>query len=320
MNPKSIKLGNLETENNVFLAPLAGFSDFAMRSICISFGAGLTFTEMVSCKGLLYDNENTKNLLYTAPNEKIKCVQIFGNDPEIMRRALESEALEKFDVADVNFGCPMPKIFNNGEGSAIMENPALAEKIISECKKSGKIITCKTRTGLHDGKPLAKEIAKAAEQGGAAMITVHGRSRDRIYAGEPDYGVIESVKKSVNIPVIANGGVFTADDADKLIDKTGADGIMLARGALEKPWLFSEILHRPYAAKKDELICRHIDMLKEKFDDRFVAVSLRKQLCLYLKGEKNSNEFKQSVLKITSTDELKKAVKNFFGGNAPSPL
>ena len=135
---KEIKIGSLTVPNNLFLAPLAGFSDFAMRQICLNYGAGLTFTEMVSCKGILYDNENTKDLLYTTSDEKIKCAQIFGNDPAIMRKAIESEALSSFDVIDVNFGCPMPKIFNNGEGSAVLKNPSLAEKIIYECSKTGK--------------------------------------------------------------------------------------------------------------------------------------------------------------------------------------
>lgn len=312
MKPKSIKIGKFTTENNLFFAPLAGFSDFAMRSICISYGAGLTFTEMVSCKGLLFDNENTKSLLHCSPNEKIKCVQIFGNDPEIMRRALESEQLAPFDVADINFGCPMPKIFNNGEGSALMEKPALAEKIVSECKKSGKAVTCKIRTGIKDANPLAVDFAKATEQGGADMITVHGRSRERIYAGEVNFDVISKVKQSVNVPVIANGGIFTPADADELLSKTGADGVMIARGALEKPWIFSEILHRPFATDKAELICRHINMLLQEYDDKRVAVSFRKQLCLYLKGEKNSTDFKQRALKITSTDELKESVREFF--------
>ena len=316
MKLKSIKIGKYQTENNLFLAPLAGFSDFAMRSICISYGAGLTFTEMVSCKGLLYDNENTKNLLLCSPAEKIKCVQIFGNDPEIMRRALESEHLSQFQIADINFGCPMPKIYNNGEGSALLENPRLAEKIVSECKKSGKAITCKMRIGLKDSSPVAVDFAKAVEQGGADMITVHGRSRERIYAGDVNFNEISKVKRSVKVPVIANGGVFSASDADELMDKTGADGVMIARGALEKPWIFAEISGKPYVADKTELICRHIDMLLQKFNDKQVAVSFRKQLCLYLKGEKNSTEFKQRALKITSTDELKKAVRDFFAGNA----
>ncbi len=312
MKLKSIKIGNYETENNLFLAPLAGFSDYAMRSICLSYGAGLTFTEMVSCKGLLYDNENTKNLLITAPNEKLKCVQIFGNDPEIMRRALESKHLEKFQIADINFGCPMPKIFNNGEGSCLMQNPALAEKIVSECKKSGKPVTCKIRTGLYDNKPLAVDFAKALEQGGADMITVHGRSREKIYAGEVNFDEIAEVKQSVKIPVIANGGVFTAEDADVLSDRTGADGVMIARGALENPWIFADILNIPHGNDKVELICRHIDMLKEHFNDERATVGFRKQLCLYIKGEKNSAAFKQAALKITNSDELKKAVREFF--------
>ena len=315
MKLKSIKIGKFETENNVFLAPLAGFSDYAMRSVCLSYGAGLTFTEMVSCKGLLYDNENTKNLLYTSPEEKIKCVQIFGNDPGIMRRALESDALAPFDIADINMGCPMPKIYNNGEGSALMLNPSLSEKIVSECKKSGKPITCKIRAGIHDDEPLAVDFAKALEQGGADLITVHGRSRDRIYAGDVDYDLISKVKQSVKIPVIANGGVFAKEDADKLSEETGADGIMIARGALERPWIFSEILGKKFDADKKTLVNRHIDLLLQKFDAKFVAVYFRKQLCLYLKGEKNSTTFKQAVLKMTSIPEIKKAVADFFDGN-----
>ena len=312
MKQKNIKIGKFTTENNVFFAPLAGFSDFAMRSICISYGAGLTFTEMVSCKGLLFDNENTKSLLRSSPDEKIKCVQIFGNDPEIMRRALESEQLAPFDVADINFGCPMPKIFNNGEGSALMEKPALAEKIVSECKKSGKAITCKIRTGIKDSDPLAVDFAKAIEQGGADMITIHGRSREKIYAGEVNYDIIAEVKRSVKIPVIANGGIFTAKDAEVLMNETGADGVMIARGALENPWIFADILNIPHNNDKVGLICRHIDMLKEHFDDERATVGFRKQLCLYIKGEKNSAAFKQAALKITSSDELKKAVREFY--------
>lgn len=144
------------------------------------------------------------------------------------------------------------------------------------------------------------------------MITVHGRSRERIYAGEVNFDVISKVKQSVCVPVIANGGIFTPADADELSDKTGADGVMIARGALEKPWIFSEILHRPFAIDKAELICRHIDMLLQEYDDKRVAVSFRKQLCLYLKGEKNSTEFKQRALKMTSTDEIKSSVREFF--------
>lgn len=313
MQLKRIKIGSFETDNNVFLAPLAGFSDFAMRKICSDYGAGLTFTEMVSCKGILYDNENTKILLKKTDGEKISCAQIFGNDPDIMLEAIKRPPLCDFDVIDINFGCPMPKIYQNGEGSALLKNPSLAEKIVAECKKSGKPITCKMRIGLTENSINGLEFATALENGGADMITVHGRTREKIYAGDIHGEEIAKIVAKVKIPVIANGGIFTKEDADKVMTETGADGVMLARGALEKPWLFAEILNSPYSADKKDLIFRHIDLLKTVYDDRTVAVTFRKQLCLYLKGEKNSAELKQKVLTLNSTDEIKRELTGFFG-------
>ncbi len=313
MQLKRIKIGSFETDNNVFLAPLAGFSDFAMRKICSDYGAGLTFTEMVSCKGILYDNENTKILLKKTDGEKISCAQIFGNDPDIMLEAIKRPPLCDFDVIDINFGCPMPKIYQNGEGSALLKNPSLAEKIVAECKKSGKPITCKMRIGLTENSINGLEFATALENGGADMITVHGRTREKIYAGDIHGEEIAKIVAKVKIPVIANGGIFTKEDADKVMTETGADGVMLARGALEKPWLFAEILNNPYSADKKDLIFRHIDLLKTVYDDRTVAVTFRKQLCLYLKGEKNSAELKQKVLTLNPTDEIKRELTGFFG-------
>lgn len=313
MQLKRIKIGSFETDNNVFLAPLAGFSDFAMRKICSDYGAGLAFTEMVSCKGILYDNENTKILLKKTDGEKISCAQIFGNDPDIMLEAIKRPPLCDFDVIDINFGCPMPKIYQNGEGSALLKNPSLAEKIVAGCKKSGKPITCKMRIGLTENSINGLEFATALENGGADMITVHGRTREKIYAGDIHGEEIAKIVAKVKIPVIANGGIFTKEDADKVMTETGADGVMLARGALEKPWLFAEILNNPYSADKKDLIFRHVDLLKTVYDDRTVAVTFRKQLCLYLKGEKNSAELKQKVLTLNSTDEIKRELTGFFG-------
>lgn len=313
MQLKRIKIGSFETDNNAFLAPLAGFSDFAMRKICSDYGAGLTFTEMVSCKGILYDNENTKILLKKTDGEKISCAQIFGNAPDIMLEAIKRPPLCDFDVIDINFGCPMPKIYQNGEGSALLKNPSLAEKIVAGCKKSGKPITCKMRIGLTENSINGLEFATALENGGADMITVHGRTREKIYAGDIHGEEIAKIVAKVKIPVIANGGIFTKEDADKVMTETGADGVMLARGALEKPWLFAEILNNPYSADKKDLIFRHIDLLKTVYDDRTVAVTFRKQLCLYLKGEKNSAELKQKVLTLNSTDEIKRELTGFFG-------
>ena len=312
MKVKSINVGDYKTDNNVFLAPLAGFSDFAMREICIDYGAGLTFTEMVSAKGLVHGDEKTNELLRVAPNEKIKAAQIFGSDPFIMRKAIEETSLSSFDIIDINFGCPMPKIYLNGDGSSLLADPRKAEKIVAECKKSGKTITAKMRIGLTRDDIVGVDFAKALEQGGADMISVHGRTREQIYAGDVNFDEIARIKNSVSVPVIANGGIFTASDADEISEKTGADGVMLARGALEKPWLFSEILGKPFVADKKSLIFRHIDLLKTVYDDKTAAIIFRKQLCLYLKGEKNSAELKREILTLTDTESVKKALNAFF--------
>ena len=230
-----------------------------------------------------------------------------------MLEAIKRPPLCDFDVIDINFGCPMPKIYQNGEGSALLKNPSLAEKIVAECKKSGKPITCKMRIGLTENSINGLEFATALENGGADMITVHGRTREKIYAGDIHGEEIAKIVAKVKIPVIANGGIFMKEDADKVMTETGADGVMLARGALEKPWLFAEILNIPYTADKKDLIFRHIDLLKTVYDDRTVAVTFRKQLCLYLKGEKNSAELKQKVLTLNSTDEIKRELTGFFG-------
>ena len=230
-----IKIGDIVVENNVFLAPLAGYTNYPFRRLCKGYGAGLCYTEMVSAKGLKYGNENTQELLYTDENEGLTAAQIFGNDPEIMRLACEHEALKPFPIVDINMGCPVPKIYKNGEGSALLENPVLAEKIVKECVKSGKIITVKMRIGITEDKLITTEFAKRMEGAGASLITVHGRTKDKVYAGEVQYEEIAAAKKAVKIPVIANGGVFSNADAERLLGETGADGIMVARAALFNP-------------------------------------------------------------------------------------
>ncbi|MDE7453970.1 MAG: tRNA-dihydrouridine synthase family protein, partial [Clostridia bacterium] len=188
MNLKSIEIGKLHTKNNVFLAPLAGYTNAVFREMCFDLGAGLTFTEMVSAKGLCYGSERTEELLFVPKTYAgIKACQIFGNDPEIMRRACESEALKDFELIDINMGCPMPKIYNNGEGSALLNDLPLAEKIISACKKSGKEVSVKFRIGLDENRIISAEFAKLCEGAGADMICVHGRTRDKIYSGAVNY-------------------------------------------------------------------------------------------------------------------------------------
>lgn len=309
MKIKSVDIGRLSTKNNIFLAPLAGFTDFSLRSICYDLGAGLCFTEMVSAKGLTYNNQNTKELLLTADNEYIKAVQLFGSEPDILRRACESRDLEKFDIIDINMGCPVPKVFNNGEGSKLLDNIPLAQSIVKECVKSGKTITVKMRLGTQRPNFAALDLAKAVEQAGASMVTVHGRYRDDYYRGEIDYDKIAQIKGALKIPVIANGNLFSVKDAELCLDKTGADGVMLARGALSKPWLFSEIQGIPVENKK-EVINRHIDLLLTKYSDQRVAVILRKQMALYVLGQRDAKKYKQQAFEATSTKELKQIINN----------
>lgn len=304
MKPKSIEIGSVITPNNVFLAPLAGYTDFAFRNICISYGAGLTFTEMVSANGLLYGSKATKDLLYTTDAEKIKAVQLFGSDPDIMREAVLSEPLAPFDVIDVNMGCPVPKIYSNGAGSALLEDLPRAEKILSAMAKTGRNITVKIRLGTVRGKSVAVQFAEMAEGAGVKLIVVHGRYRPDYYSGEADVKEIAAVKNAVHIPVIANGGIFCAEDADKMMRETGADGVMVARGALGRPFVFSEILGRDYEYDLVKTVKRHIALLKTRFDDKFIAVNFRKVIPNYLKGVKCGKELKLAFVKVNSTAEI----------------
>ena len=204
-----IKIGKYETKNNVFLAPLAGYTNYPFRLLCKGYGAGLCFTEMVSAKGLKYGSENTKELLYTTEQEGLSAVQIFGSDPDIMRLACESKDLEAFPIVDINMGCPVPKIYKNGEGSALLENPRLAEKIVLECVKSGKEITVKFRIGIDEKRLVTTEFAKRMAGAGASLLTIHGRTKDKIYSGEVNTEEIAKAVQAVDIPVIANGGIFS---------------------------------------------------------------------------------------------------------------
>ena len=240
-----ITIGNITLPNNVFLAPLAGYTNYAFRRLCKGYGAGLCYTEMVSAKGLKYGSENTEELLYTDEKEGLTAAQIFGSDPAILRAACEHEKLAPFPIVDINMGCPVPKIYKNGEGSALMANPALAEKIVKECVKSGKIITVKFRIGLTQEQLITEEFAKRMEGAGASLLTIHGRTRDKIYAGDVHFEEIAAAKRGVKIPVIANGGVFSKEDGDRLLKETGADGIMVARAALFDPQIFCELTGTP---------------------------------------------------------------------------
>ena len=303
MRLTQVRIQNITIENNVFLAPLAGYTNYAMRRLCKEYGAGLCYTEMVSAKGLKYGSENTKELLYTDEHEGLCAAQIFGSEPDTMRLACEHSALAPFPIVDINMGCPVPKIYKNGEGSALLENPKLAEEIVKACVKSGKIITVKFRIGVTPNKLITAEFAKRMEGAGASLITVHGRTKDKIYAGEVNYGEIAAAKRAVQIPVIANGGVFSDADAQKLQAETGADGVMVARAALFHPQIFCEITQTPKESKL-AMFEKQLKWTRQVCDERFTTVFMRKMAAFYVKGERGAAAYKEKLFQAQSSEEV----------------
>ena len=310
MKVNALVVGNTQVDNNIFLAPMAGYTDYAFRSLAIKLGAGLTFTELVSAKGLMYGGEGSRELLYSGDDYKKTAVQIFGSDAYFMRAACESEYLASFDIVDINMGCPVPKVFKNGEGSALLTDIKKSENIIKECVKSGKTITVKIRTGQKIGDDIAAEYALMAENAGARLITVHGRVRESYYSGEPDYKAIERAKKSVKIPVIANGGMFTEEDANLMIDRTGADGIMLARGAIANPFLFAKLLGAKSDMTLKQFIIEHITLSAKRYGDRRATLEFRKFTPYYFKGMVGVKELKNAINKAGSTAEIIDLINN----------
>ena len=304
MKKTGVKIGGVAVRNNVFCAPLAGYTDFAFRKLCYHYGAGLCFTEMVSAKGLRYGSEATRALLHKDPSETVTAAQIFGSDPQIMREACESEYLQDFPVVDINMGCPVPKVFKNGEGSALMNDLPLASRIISECKKSGKAVTVKFRTGISEDKKITAEFAKMCEGAGADLITVHGRTRDRYYAGEPDYREIAAAKRAVGIPVIANGGIFSAEDADRMMRETGADGVMVARAALYGPHVFAEIAGTDVPCDLLRDVRGQISDMLPFYGEKFTVVQMRKMVSFYIRGMRGCAEYRKRLFAADTLEAL----------------
>lgn len=310
MKLKSLDIGRLSTDNNIFIAPMAGFTDSAFRALCFTLGAGASVTEMVSAKGLMYKNENTACLLVRDKSEKFCIAQLFGREPDIMRAACESEYLSGFDAVDINMGCPVAKIYNNGEGSRLMEEPLLAEQIVKACVKSGKVITVKFRAGIKEDKLLASDFAERMEQAGASLVTIHGRTREGMYSGKVHADEITKAKKRLKIPVIANGGIFSAADADALIEQTGADGVALARGVLENPLIIADMCNRKSEFSIKDCAFFLMDKRKEFMPDRLVAHAMRKEIAMLLKGVRGGKEAKLKVFAAESTDALKEILNS----------
>lgn len=329
-----IEIGGVKPKSSVFLAPLAGFTDAGFRGLCAQYGAGLTYTEMVSAKGMCYGNRGTDALLYTTPAESPKAVQLFGSEPEFMYRAAKDERIAKFDIADINMGCPVRKIVSNGDGSALMENPSLIEETVRAVKEGfGKPVTVKLRAGVRQGEPLVTECAVAAERGGADCVTVHPRYREQMYAGQADHELTAAVKSTLKIPVIANGDVVDALSFWRVKRESGADAVMVGRGALGKPWIFSllnwadsledgfvydgsgnvrEDAVRAAAVKAHEIASHfdakraareHVSTLREFLPDRTVVNAMKLHLCHYAKNTSNAKEVKLAAAASSTIED-----------------
>lgn len=310
---KKIKIGNVCLKNNVFLAPMAGFTDMAFRFVCHNFGAGLTETEMVSAKALYYDNDKTKELLKFEKQEKPKAVQIFGHEPEIISKVISSGVLDDFDIIDINMGCPAPKIFNNGDGCALMKNANLAADIIKAAKKSTKKpIMVKFRAGVDDKHINCVEFAKVCEEAGADAIIVHPRTREQYYSGNADWSLIKKIKENSKIPVVANGDIKSKEDAIKCFAETNADAIMIGRASLGNPYIFSEIAGKKVAKTKGEVLLKIIDILKKNYNSGYALGQIRAHLVHFLKNEEGAAKEKVAILKLENIDEIEKEVKEFF--------
>lgn len=312
---KQLGIGSVTLENNLILAPMAGVTDLPFRLLCKEQGAGLLCMEMVSAKAILYKNKNTEELLCIDEREHPVSLQLFGSDPDIMAQIAHQIEERPFDILDINMGCPVPKVVNNGDGSALMKNPILAGKIIEKTVNAvKKPVTVKIRKGFDDEHINAVEMAHIAEESGAAAIAVHGRTREQYYSGNADWEIIRKVKEAVSIPVIGNGDLTCAKDIEKMAEETGCDGFMIGRGVQGNPWLFHQILHyfetgeelkKPSFEEVTQMLLRHAAMQLE-FKGEYTGIrEIRKHAAWYTAGYKNSSKLRGRINEVENYEQLK---------------
>ncbi len=317
-----MKIGNVELKNNIFLAPMAGVTDMPFRILCKEQECGLVYTEMVSAKGMHYDDDKSNKLTLMHEIEKPGAVQIFGSDPTIMAEVAEKMNASDAAIIDINMGCPAPKITKNGEGSALMKNPQLIAEIIrAVAAASQKPVTVKIRKGWDESLINAVEIARIAEESGASAVAVHGRTREQYYSGKADWDIIRRVKEAVSIPVIGNGDVTGPKEAWKLLEETKCDAIMVGRGAQGNPWIFKKIVRfledgtivpDPSSEEKIDTIIRHMNMLIDLKGERTGILEMRSHIAWYIKGMRDAAYTKQKIFQMTDKEEIISLLKSFL--------
>ncbi len=312
---RPIRAGGLLLPSNVLMAPLAGYTCYPFRMLAYELGAGLCFTEMCSANALKYEDRATNRLLLTTADEPVRAVQLLGGNPAVMERMAKSAVLKDFDIIDINMGCPVPNVFKSGEGSALMQDPKRAAAIIRGCKRSGKVVTVKCRVGIREDELFAAEFARMCEDSGADMITIHGRSRSMMYDGKPHMEEIRHAKAAVSIPVIANGGIFSVEDAVNMMENTGADGIMIARYGLENPFIFSELTGKSCKKTALTLLMEQMELTAQHYEETYTLSYMKKIASYMMKRRKGTKQYKQRLFASGSLGELREVIALIFADN-----
>ncbi|MBS6508628.1 MAG: tRNA dihydrouridine synthase DusB [Paraclostridium bifermentans] len=317
-----MKIGNVTLDNKVFLSPMAGVTDLPFRLICKEQDCGMLYTEMINAKALCYNDQNTKKMLKIEEEEHPVAVQIFGSDPSFMGGAAEILNEYPNEILDINMGCPAPKVIKNGDGSALMKNPKLAEEVLkSVVKNSKKPVTLKIRKGWDDNNINAVEIAKIAEASGISALAIHGRTREQYYSGKADWDIIAKIKENIDIPVIGNGDVFEVEDAINMINKTNCDAIMIGRGAQGNPWIFKRINHymktgqilpEPTGEEKINTALKHLKLAIDEHGEYVAVREMRKHIAWYLKGLRGSAKLRDEINKIESYEEVVNKLRDYL--------